>query len=250
MHVADNRHVKAKFQTALRLLFPPRCVACGALVESDFALCADCWLEVTFLGGDVCDACGAPVIDGASEISPLCDSCLYDRPPWSKGRAAFMYGGVGRSLVLALKHGDRTDIVRPAAKWLAGAAQPLLKPNTLVAPVPLHRWRYLRRRYNQAALVAEAVARHLSLPYCPDLLLRVRGLGSLEGLGAAARRQKLSGAICANPKHAEMLHKASVLLVDDVLTTGATLKAATEACLNANAKDVCVATLARVAKDT
>lgn len=161
-----------------------------------------------------------------------------------------LYAGTGRQLILSLKHGDRTDIVQPAAKWLARVAAPLLTADTLVAPVPLHRIRLLKRRYNQAALLAQALAQEVGAAFCPDLLLRTRGLGSLEGLGALERQEKLKGAIKANSRHHAVLANAHVLLIDDVLTSGATLKAATEACIAANVKDVCVLTLARVAKAT
>ncbi|WP_348540090.1 double zinc ribbon domain-containing protein [Shimia sp. R9_2] len=248
LHSAENRLFARKFQTALHLLFPPRCVGCGEMVESDFGLCAECWADTNFLGEDVCDTCATPVTRLQGEGSVVCDACLKDRPPWRKARAALLYAGTGRRLVLALKHGDRTEVVRPASKWLARAAAPLLRAETVIAPVPLHRLRLLRRRYNQAALLAEALAGEVSVSYCPDLLIRRRGLGSLEGLNAEARHKKLAGAIVANPKHHGVLKGAYVLLVDDVLTSGATLKAATDACFQANATDVCVLTLARVAK--
>lgn len=248
LHIAENRRFARKFQTALHLLFPPRCVACGDMVESDFGLCAMCWADTSFLGEDVCDICARPVLRQGSETEIQCDACLKERPLWRRGRSALLYGGTARKLILALKHGDRTEVVQPAANWLAQAARPLLTQSTVVAPVPLHRLRFLRRRYNQAALVAEAFSKEVGAQYCPDLLIRKSGLGSLEGLSAQERREKMSGTIVANPKHKQTLNAGHVLLVDDVLTSGATLNAATEACLQANAKDVCVLTLARVAK--
>ncbi|MDA5556899.1 ComF family protein [Shimia sp. MMG029] len=248
MHSARNNHLAHKFQTALHLLFPPRCVGCGEMVESDFGLCPTCWADMVFLGDDVCDVCAAPVTRLAGEENVVCDTCLNTRPPWQRGRAALLYSGTGRQLILGLKHSDRTDVVRPAAKWLARVADPLLAANTLVAPVPLHRMRLLKRRYNQAALLADAFAKEVQAAYCPDILVRNRGSGSLEGLSAKERQEKLNGAIVPNPKRTDRLDGASVLLVDDVLTSGATLKSATEACFAANAKDVSVLVLARVAK--
>ncbi|WP_422062632.1 double zinc ribbon domain-containing protein [Shimia sp.] len=242
--------MKGKIQTALQLLFPPRCVACGVMVESDFGLCAACWAEVEFLGSEVCNTCGRPMAGGDAQAGVVCDECLVETPPWSKGRSAFRYTAAGRDLVLALKHGDRTDISLPAAKWLAQAAKPLLTQDVLIAPVPLHRLRLLKRRYNQAALMSQALAAMLGARYCPDLLLRIGARGSLEGLGVKERYAKLNNAIVPNPKWSTLLGGANVLLVDDVLTSGATLKAATRACLHGNAKDVCVVTLARVAKGT
>lgn len=241
--------MKVKLQTALHLLFPPRCVACGHMVESDFGLCSECWSQTAFIGGAVCDSCGRPVTAEASENRVVCDACLSDPPPWSRGRSAILYNGAGRSLILAFKHGDRTDIARPAAQWLYQASRPVLADVDVIAPVPLHRLRFLKRRYNQAALLAKNLAALTSVPFCPDLLLRTKGLGGLEGLSAAERVEKLRGAIEPNRRRTHLIAGAKVLLVDDVLTSGATLRAATQACLTANAKEVCVATLARVAKD-
>lgn len=241
--------VKGKFQTALHLLFPPRCVACGVWVESDFGLCAECWAQTSFLGGVVCDVCGRPVHGERQEAGLKCDECLLRPRPWQQGRAALSYSGAGRSLILALKHGDRTDVVWPAAKWMALSAKPLVSEHTLVVPVPLHRLRFLKRRYNQAALLAGRLAKLLNCSFCPDGLVRTQGLGSLEGLGPEDRMEKLKNAIHPNPRRTHLLASAPILLVDDVLTTGATLSAATNACFAANAKDVRIVTLARVAKD-
>ncbi|WP_294223708.1 ComF family protein [uncultured Shimia sp.] len=240
--------MKAKIQTAIHLLFPPRCVACGHMVESDFGLCADCWAQTAFIGAAVCDVCGRPVTADTAEIRVACDDCLSDPPPWKQGRSAFLYEATGRQIVLAFKHGDRTEIARPAGRWLFNAAQSLLDKVDVIAPVPLHRFRYLRRRFNQAALLAERLAGEAGGTFCPDLLLRTKGFGSLEGLNRVERARKLKGAIEPNPKRASLLSGAKVLLVDDVLTSGVTLRVATDACLTANAKEVSVVTLARVAK--
>nr|WP_299422150.1 ComF family protein [uncultured Shimia sp.] len=241
--------MKTKIQTAIHLLFPPRCVACGHMVESDFGLCAECWGQTAFIGGAVCDCCGRPVTAAPTELRVVCDDCLADPPPWKQGRAALLYRGAGRKLILGFKHGDRTDIARPAAKWLWQAARPLLHDVDIIAPVPLHRARFLKRRYNQAAMLAEKLATLSEITFCPDLLVRVKGLGGLEGLGADERAKKMRGAIEPNRKKRHLIQDAKILLVDDVLTSGATLRAATQGCLTANAKEVCVATLARVAKD-
>lgn len=198
----------------------------------------------------MCDSCGRPVVADARDTRVVCDECLADPPLWKQGRSALLYEGAGRKLVLAFKHGDRTDIALPASLWMVQAAKPMVQPNMVVVPVPLHRFRYLKRRYNQAALLAERLAKELQVPFCCDGLLRTRGLGSLEGLDANARAEKLRDAIVPNPKRQSAMVGKSVLLVDDVLTTGVTLSAATRACVTANAKDVRVVTLARVAKGT
>ncbi|MGX0875660.1 putative amidophosphoribosyltransferase [Roseovarius sp. MBR-154] len=239
----------AAFQTAIRLIYPSRCTLCGVTVDSDFGLCGPCWRDTPFISGLVCDACGVPLPGEAGAQAEFCDECLTHARPWSRGRAALLYHENGRRLVLALKHGDRHDVIRPAAKWLARAAAPLLQPGTVLAPVPLHWTRMLRRRYNQSALLVQALARETGQPHCLDLLHRTRRTQTLKGLDRAARHAMLSDAIRVNPARRALIMDRPVLIVDDVMTSGATLSAAAQAAFAAGAQDVCILTLARVAKD-
>lgn len=183
------------------------------------------------------------------EEAPICDDCIARPRPWARARAALLYRGTGRRLLLALKHGDRTEIARPAASWMARAAEPLLLQDMLIAPVPLHWTRLARRRYNQAALLAQGVARHAGLDCCPDLLVRSRRTRRLDGLGRDARHMLMQDALQLHPRRKLRLTGRQVLLVDDVMTSGATLSAAAQTCLAGGAAGVCVLALARVAKD-
>lgn len=232
----------------IQAIYPPQCITCAALVDSDFGLCPDCWRDTPFLSGAVCDKCGSPVAGEADETGVLCDDCLQVARPWGRGRAALLYQDNARRIVLALKHGDRMELARSAAPWLMRAAAPLLQPDTLVVPVPLHWWRLVRRSYNQAALLSAGLARLAGLQHCPDALLRPRNTGSQEGRDRDARFRGMQGAIVANPRRRAWMMGRPVLLVDDVMTSGATFAAAAEACHAAGASSVAVLALARVAK--
>ncbi len=161
-----------------------------------------------------------------------------------------LYDGKARSLILALKHGDRPELARPAARWLARAGQDLFRDGMLVAPVPLHWSRLLKRRYNQSALLAQHLGKEVGLEVCPDLLLRCRKTPVLDGKTAVERAETLKNAIIAHPRRKTHLYGRDILLVDDVMTSGATLAACARVCLASGASHIFVLTLARVAKDS
>lgn len=230
-------------------MFPPRCIACGGAVTSDFGLCAACWRETAFVSGLVCDKCGVP-LPGTDEGTPeVCDDCMTMARPWERARAVLLYKDAGRRMVLAFKHGDRLDLLRPFGTWLHRAAAPLLTQDMLVAPVPLHRLRLIRRRYNQSALLSGALAQAAGLSHLPDLLQRIRATPSQEGLHRDDRFANIAGAVRVNPRRAAALIGRDVLLVDDVMTSGATLAACADTCLGGGARSVFAVVLARVAKD-
>jgi predicted amidophosphoribosyltransferase len=133
---------------ALDVLLPPRCLGCGAVVESHGSLCAPCWRGLTFLGPPQCRLCGYPMPHALPE-APLCPACAAEPPAYDRARAALRYDEDSRRLILAFKHADRTDITPALGRWLAGAGSELLAEADVIAPVPLHRWRLLRRGYNQ-----------------------------------------------------------------------------------------------------
>ncbi len=236
-------------QAALQVLYPPQCISCAAPVTTDFGLCGDCWRDTPFVAGLVCDLCGIPLPGDDSRHRVLCDDCMTIARPWSQGRAALIYKDNARKMVLALKHGDRMDLARPAAQWMLKVARPILLPGMLVVPVPLHWFRLIRRQYNQAALLSGGVAKLSGLPHCPDALVRHRYTGNQDGRTRDGRFANLVNAFSVARRHQKLVDQRDILLVDDVMTSGATFAAATEALFVAGARSVAVLSFARVAKD-
>lgn len=236
-------------QALAHLLYPPQCLACGCRVQSDFALCSECWRDTPFITGTVCNHCGVPLLGGEEDPEALCDDCLAESPPWSAARAALSYRDKGREMVLALKHADRIDLARPAGDWMFRAAAPILKPGMLVVPIPLHWLRMVKRRYNQAALLSARVAKLAGLEHCPDLLQRRRFTGSQEGRTKEGRHANMRDALTLHPRRGARVEGRHVLLIDDVMTSGATMHAAAEACLAGGAIGISVLVMARVAKE-
>jgi predicted amidophosphoribosyltransferase len=225
-------------------IYPPRCLACAEATDAGQGLCAACWRDTHFIAGPTCGTCGVPLI--GAEGADACEGCTRHPPAWDRGAAALVYAGAGRRMVLGLKHADRLELVRPLAGWMAAAGRPLLAEADLIAPVPLHWTRLFRRRYNQSAELGRALARRAGRRFVPDLLTRRRATAPQDG-GREARAANQAGAFLPTPRHARALAGRRVLLVDDVLTSGATLSACAEAVRGAGAAGVDVLVLARVA---
>lgn len=228
----------------LDLVLPPRCLACGTPVAAAGALCGACWGTMTFLTPPWCACCGLPFDHHGA--GALCGACLARPPDFNRARAALRYDDASRRLVLAFKHADRLDAAPAYGRWLAAAGAELLDGADLLVPVPLHRQRLLRRRYNQAAELARALGRLSGVPVAPDLLVRHRPTPSQGHLSAGARRDNVRGAFRVG--RAGALDGARLVLIDDVLTTGATVGACARVLRRQGARSVDVLTLARVVR--
>jgi len=230
-------------KAVLDLLFPPHCIGCRAQV-AQAGFCAQCWSGISFLDGPGCVCCGLPF---AVAMEGLCASCLTKPPAFDAARAIFAYDEKSRGAVLALKHADRLDLVPGFARWLGRSGRTVLEQSDLVTPVPLHPLRLWRRRYNQSAELARRLARDWKLVYEPSLLVRSRSTSSQGNMASArARRRNVLGAFKV-PDPAKVAGKR-ILLLDDVVTTAATVEACSRALKRAGASHVHVLALARVVK--
>ena len=242
-HMRSFTLIQEGLQTGLDFLYSGQCHACGEAVMGQGRLCGACYAQLHLLRGARCGLCAQPMA-GLSPDGQIisCDDCLHAPPPWDRGFAACQYRGTARSLILALKHADRTDLAHPLGMMMARALGDVPQ-GAVIAPVPLHWMRALSRRYNQAGLLADVIAAQTGLPVMHTLLRRLRRTRMMEHFSRAQRIAAQQGSIqCTRlaPKH--------VIVVDDVMTTGATCTAATTALRMMGAQDVTILTLARVAK--
>lgn len=235
-------------KAARQLIFPDQCPLCRELLASDDGLCGACWRDTPFILGLTCDLCGTPLM-GQDDGTPIhCDACRTYARPWSKGRAVMSYAGNGRRLVMGLKHGDRLDLAPAFARWMAARAAPLVTPDTVLVPVPIHWSRLLTRRYNQAAVLTRLMSGLLGCPHVPDALIRVRATPPMHADSFEERAANIAGAIQVNPRRQGKLSRKHVLLVDDVMTSGATFTSCGLQLHGKHAKEISIITLTRAAQ--
>jgi ComF family protein len=225
------------------LIWPPRSLLSEAIVDRPGVIEAELWGELKFLADPLCACCGFPLPDGANP-GDICGACAGRKPAYDTARAALAYEDHARRLILDLKRGGRRDGLPVFAKWMSTAAGDALAKADFVAPAPMHWTRLAVRSFNQAAWLAQAVARAGGKPWKPGALRRVKRRKSQAGLSASERRRNVGGAIKAWGN----FKGKTILVVDDVFTTGATLEACARALRKAGAAEVHAVTLARVVR--
>jgi ComF family protein len=233
-------------QAIIDLVLPPRCPGCRVIVDGDGRFCSTCWQALRFITAPICARCGTPFeVDPGPDAE--CGPCLAEPPRYARARAALVYGGPARTVLLALKHGDRQYLAKMMATHMARAGAGMIGAETLFVPVPLHRWRLWRRGFNQSLLLARALAARGQGELAIDALVRAKPTPPSVGMGRAARARNVRGAFRVRDR--TLVAGRSIVLVDDVLTTGATADACARVLRRAGAADVLVLTFARVVRD-
>lgn len=256
---------RAALRPLLDFALPPRCPGCGAITAEPHRFCLGCWSQLVFLGEPCCAVCALP-FEYSRGDGALCGACLADPPAFERLRAAVAYGEIPRKVALKLKYGGRPGVAETMARFIerhlflagtgrgtaagggGGGAGEAHEADPILAPVPLHRWRIWKRGYNQAALIATALARRSGLEARLDLLERVKSTPPLKQMSPRARRETVRGAFRVAPEHKPAVRGRAIVLIDDVYTSGATADACARILRRAGAVRVEVLCWARVVR--
>jgi len=240
--------LRAALAACADLIVPPCCLVCRARVGAHHLLCATCWREVSFIRPPLCDVLGIPLPFDTGERT-VSAAAVAHPPAYDRARAVAHYSGAMRTLVHQLKYADRHDARTLLGRWLADAGRELLPGIDVIVPVPLSRLRLLQRQFNQAAVVGGELSRQTGIPTDPLLLTRTRSTRSQVGMTRDQRRRNVAGAFAVPARRRAALRGRNVLLIDDVITTGATVEACARTLKRAGAARVHVLALALVTSE-
>ncbi|MDR3372190.1 MAG: ComF family protein [Ancalomicrobiaceae bacterium] len=236
------------WRRAIDWVLPPVCAACGAPVADPEALCGACWGALQFIERPYCERLGIPF---GYDLGPgaLSAEAIANPPPFGRARAAVIYAGPARDLIHALKYNDRPELAGLIGRMMARAGHEILADADLLVPIPLHRWRLLTRKFNQSALLAQAVGRASGVAVDLHALERIKATRPQVGLSGRDRQENVRGAFRVAAANQIRVAGRRVVLVDDAYTTGATIGAATRALQRAGVAQVDVLTFARATLD-
>lgn len=227
------------------IVYPPSCLACGRVMGASGGVCAGCWSEIRFIERPYCEVTGVP-FDHERGEGLISAAALADPPAYDRARAAVLHDGPARKLAHRLKYSDRADLAPAMAQWMRRAAGETIEAVDAIIAVPLHRTRLIKRGYNQAGELARALSAQTGKPLAAGVLLRRKPTEQQVGLGRNARIENVRGAFAVDRAKQPSIMGKHLLLIDDVLTTGATVNAAARVLKRAGAAEVSVLTFARV----
>lgn len=241
------------YRQSINLLLPPRCPVTGDIVDRPGMVSPAAWSTLRFVSAPQCTCCGMPfevLAEGlsADEHETHCGPCLAQPKPYSRARSSLVYDDASKSLILAFKHGDQTQLTVTFAPWLMTAAQGMIDGADVLVPVPLHWMRLIKRRYNQAALLGNALAELSGKPCWPDVLQRRKNTVTQGHLNFKQRHENVRSAFTLKDIYKDRIKGKRIILIDDVHTTGATIEECTEVLMAGGAQRVDVLTLARVVR--
>ncbi len=241
---AFARRLRSLAGVALDIVYPPACAGCGVLLGSKASLCPHCWSKLAFIERPYCEMLGTPF---SHDLGPgiLSADAIANPPPFDRLRSVALYDDLARILVHSLKYRDRTDLAPMMAGWMLRAGDGSVQAADVIVPVPLHRYRLLWRKFNQAAELARALGVASGKPVLIDAVRRTKRTRRQIGLGPRAREDNVRGAFSITPAGREALFGRRVVLIDDVYTTGATVASVTRTLKRAGIVDVTVLTFAR-----
>lgn len=243
----NQRFIKYSVSTLLNLVLPPRCPMTGELVGAQGTIDPTFWSQLNFVHSPLCTTCGM-AFPHEMEQDMVCGSCLQDPPPYDAARSILRYDDASASMILKFKHTDGTTLAPVFGNWLARYHDQFSDADMII-PVPLHRWRLLKRRYNQAALLANSLSTAMRIPHIPHLLRRTRHTTPQGHKSKAERQDNIKAAFTVPNKFQHRLKDKRIILIDDVYTSGATIHECTRTLLRHGAHSVKVLTLAKVMKD-
>jgi len=238
-------HIKDLTRRLIDVVLPPQSLLTGRVETS--LMEGDIWAAIRFLDEPCCHICGFPFEFDEGALA-LCGRCSIKRPAYDMARAGFEYNDISSPLILGFKHGGRSEGLQMFSAQMRRAGRKCLKGADYLVPVPLHYSRRVKRRYNQSALLARYLARITAPTFDPDILLRRRATPMQGGRSASARRRNVQGAFKVREPALERVKGAKIVLIDDVMTTGATLESCARTLKRAGASHVTALTLARVVK--
>lgn len=231
--------------TALDYIFPPRCLQCNIFIVTHHNFCHECWSNIQFITTPHCRICGMPVEFSSLLAASLCNLCISHRPIYHNARSALAYDLAARPLITRFKYHDYSLIAPVFAKWMATAGKDILLNADIIVPVPLHWRRFLFRRYNQSSLLAYHIGKLCCIPFNDSYLVRKHHTTSQAQLSRKDRLNNVKEAFHVELSNRPAFEGKHIILIDDVMTSGATISACSQTLLNSGASKVSVLTLAR-----